>query len=199
MSDYQKSLTVEAKSRAILLPFIDRETDGKFIIMENGPLATAFQEQQGDVLFATRSGRPWSAELKAEEKHTGRLFLETWSNRNLEDVTNHHRHGSNPGWMLKLRSDLLFYHFLDLGVLYILPLFRLQRWAFGHGKTPGKIYKYGEHQQGKYTQLNDTWGRCVDVEDLTALDFVKVFYPLQVEMFPDRTGRIADATQPETP
>ena len=57
------------------------------------------------------------------------------------------------------------FYFLDTDDLVTVPLLRLKRWAFGSG-TEGGIYAWPEKRQGRYGQLNDTWGRCVPVDHL---------------------------------
>lgn len=188
MTAFDATRMVEERSRAILLPFIECHTAYGYVLTDKGPLARAFQEQVGDVLFNSSDGKMFSAELKAEKTHTGNLFLETWSNRNLDSVASHKERGSNPGWLLKLRADLLLYHFLDTGVLYILPMFKLQQWAFGTSKSQARIYDFPERGQGKYVQHNDTHGRLVPLAVLKQAGLVKVFYPQQCEMFPEEAA-----------
>lgn len=185
MNAFDAAKSIELRSLQVLLPFIEENSGGRFVVTDKGPLAKAFQEQCGDVLFNSASGRLYGVELKAEQKHTGNLFLETWSNRNLDDVAKHGERGSNPGWMVKVRADLLFYHFLDVDALYILPLFRLKQWAFGTATEPAHIYDYPERPQGRYSQLNDTHGRLVPLTVLKAAGLVKVFHPQQVELWPE--------------
>jgi hypothetical protein len=174
---------VEDKSRQILMPFIqERADDGRYVITDKGNLSRMLQEQCGDVLFNDRNDVLISVELKAEERHTGNLFLETWSNRNLENKVSHSARGSNPGWMVKSRADYLFYHFLDGGQLYIIPLFELQVWAW----TSGEFFKWPERRQGKHVQLNDTWGRCVPWKVLhQAVPAMRRVFPLQFELLPE--------------
>lgn len=190
MNAFDAAKSVELRSLQILLPFIEENSGGRFVVTDKGPLAKAFQEQCGDVLFNSASGRLYGVELKAEQKHTGNLFLETWSNRNLDDVNSHGERGSNPGWLVKVRADLLFYHFLDVDALYILPLFRLKQWAFGTATRPAHIYDpaFKEVPQGKYNQANDTHGRLVPVAVLHEAGLVKVFHPQQAELWPEKVA-----------
>lgn len=173
MNAFAQASLVEAKSLAILLPFLEEQADdGRLIMTAKGRLAPFLQEVIGDIIMQ-KGGKLLSIEHKAEEHHTGNLFLETWSNRNLDDNRNHIQIGSNPGWLWKTRADLIFYHFLDVDALYVIDAFVLKRWAFGFGKpgdaryAEGQIYKCEERPQGKYVQANDTWGRLVPVDALT--------------------------------
>ncbi len=93
----------------------------------------------------------------------GNLFLETWSNRNLEDKASHAERGTTPGWLVTTRADVLLFYFLDTDSAVALPVFRLKRWAFGSGEHGG-VYAWPERRQRAYSQANDTWGRCVPVE-----------------------------------
>jgi hypothetical protein len=159
MSSFDRARLVEAEGLAILRPFLDERVNGRLIMLDKGPLARALQQSTGDAIFQCPQGRVWSVEIKVEEKHTGNLFLESWSNRNLESVDVHVALGSNPGWMFKLKSDLLMYYFLDTDQLYVMDFFRLKRWAF----LDWQVAAYREKPQGKYPQPNDAWGWCVPV------------------------------------
>jgi hypothetical protein len=128
-------------------------------------LATTLQRDFGDFLVNTDDRTIWAVETKVEQAWTGNLFLETWSNRNLDDTASHAELGSAPGWLLKTRADPLLYDFLDTDGLVTLPLFRLKQWAFGSGEEGG-ICRWPEKRQGRYGQANDSWGRCVPVDVL---------------------------------
>ncbi len=80
-----------------------------------------------------------SVEIKAQRRWTGNLFLEVWSNKNLDDRGSHIERGSTPGWLITCRADVLGFHFIDADTVLFLPLFRLQQWAFGIGDAPGRI------------------------------------------------------------
>jgi hypothetical protein len=185
MSGFDDARIVEAESLLTLRPFLEEQSGGHYWITPKGPLARCFQEQHGDVLFTDRNDRMRSVELKAERKHTGNLFLEEWSNRNFDDRESYLRLGSNPGWLSKLRSDLLFYHFLDCDTLYILNLWHLQRWAFGWSGGRSNLYRYEQKVQKRHSQANTTVGRIVPVIDLKNAGLVRVFHPRQVELWPE--------------
>ena len=180
---------VEARGLEVLLPFLEeRAHEGRYVVTSKGRLARYLQETVGDVIFNSSADTIYTVEIKVEEKHTGNLFLETWSNRNLDNKAEHGVIGSNPGWLFKQRADLLFYYFLDADILYIISLFRLQQWAFGHHDQPGQIYDFIEVPQGKYVQPNDTHGRLVKAavlaEALGPTAF-QVAYPRQIPLFPE--------------
>lgn len=180
MTAFDDARTVEARSLLALRPFLE-ETQGSFVLTGKGHLARHLQDTIGDLLLNDRQGRVWAVEMKAEQKWTGNLFLETWSNRNLEDQANHAYCGSKPGWLYHTQADLLFYHFLDVDRLVILNVFALKRWAFRDPRQQlsevnsrgerrglhGRVYDFEVKKQGKYQQLNDTWGSLVPVSALT--------------------------------
>ena len=92
-----------------------------------------------------------SVEIKAEEANEyGNFYFETWSN--LSRLT--------LGWMYTLRADVLLWHFLREDVAYAMNFPKIQHWAF----RKQRIYAFPEKPQKKYTQMNDTWGRCVPIE-----------------------------------
>jgi hypothetical protein len=184
---------IELKAFERLRPLLHETSDGKFVVTSKGRLAPLLQGTIGDVLYNDRSGRMWSVEIKAEKKNKwGNFFLETWSNRNLEDADSHALRGSNVGWLAKLRADLLFYYFIECDSLYVINLLGLKRWAFGFGERPrqpsnGRIYAFPERLQEEYEQLNDTWGRCVPISVLMAevRPTPKLLHPRQLNLWPE--------------
>ena len=113
------------------------------------------QKTLGDFTITQQLNRR-SVELKAEQKFTGNLFLEVWSNRPARTL----------GWLFTSRADLLAYYFCDTKELYVFPLPALQDWAFGVGSAQGAIYAYPEKVQNKYNQLNYSFGRCAPIEEI---------------------------------
>lgn len=186
MTAFDSARLVEAKGMSTLAPFLVEKAEGRLVILEKGPLARALQETLGDAIFQMPTGRAWSVEIKVEEDDAyGNLFLETWSNRNLEERQKHIERGSNPGWMTHLRADLLLYYFLNPDRLYALDLFRLQQWAFGSklSGVAGRIYAFPEKCQSKRMQMNDTWGRCVPLSVLAKEVGYKLIHPKQLPLF----------------
>lgn len=180
MNAFASARGVEARSMALLAPFLE-EAGNNWVVTEKGTMGRYLQEVAGDLLLNDRRGRLWCVECKAEERYTGNLFVETWSNRNLEDPQSHADRGSNLGWIWKSRADLLFYHFLDADALYVVNLFHLKRWAFRdpsklrgervNGRADfmvGRLFDFPERGQSKYNQLNDTHGRLVPISILAA-------------------------------
>jgi len=166
MNGFEEARTVEERSMKILRPFIQqRAFNGQYVVTSKGPLAVTLQKSVGDMLYNSDDDTVYSIEVKAEEADEhGNFFLETWSNR--ERFT--------PGWMFTLNANLLLYHFLREDKLYKIPFLRLKKWAF-HER---RIFGWPERKQSKYSQLNDTWGRCVPIAVLTReLELTEPFSP----------------------
>ena len=167
MNAFQQACVIEERGFASLLPYLEqRAWRGQVILVAKGPLARTFQKAFGDLLVATGQGNVVSVEVKAQRRWTGNLFLEVWSNKNLDDRASHTERGSTPGWLITCRADVVGFHFLDLDAVYFLPLFRLQQWAFGTGENQGRIYDFREVHQRRFVQSNDSWGRIVPMDVL---------------------------------
>lgn len=140
MSGYSSACAVEARGQAILWPFVKERMarDGQFVLIDKGPIAKHLQETIGDLVYNCRNdGGIRSIELKVEEKWTGNLFLETWSNYCVGDPERRAAGGMNPGWIYKTTADYLWYYFLDEDYLFICNMGHLQRWAFGEVRVDG--------------------------------------------------------------
>lgn len=166
----------------MLHPFLE-ETQGRYVVTDKGRLAPYLQSVVGDLIFNDRDGRMWTVELKADGTAHPNLFLETWSNRNLDDLPNRHVGGRKPGWLLTLNADLLFYHFINQDKLVVANLPALQRWAFcapsrnmsepinqrgERARLQGRLWDFRETEQKSYHQKNDTRGRPVPIATLLA-------------------------------
>lgn len=93
-------------------------------------------------------------ELKVEEENKhGNLFVEMWSNKSR----------GTQGWFHTCQADRMWYYFLNSRELYMFKMQDLKDWARRN------IEKYPEKPQGKYEQLNDTWGRCVPIPVLASV------------------------------
>jgi len=178
MNAFVDTCRIERESISILMPFLDHKADGRVVLTHKGILARHLQETVGDALFNLPDGTIWGVEFKAEKENKhGNFFLETWSNKNLDNRKTHSERGSNPGWMMKLRADLLFYHFIESDELYIINFFRLKQWAFGCSGMAPNIYKFDERKQSKYLQHNDTWGRCVPIHIIAQTIGYRLIHP----------------------
>lgn len=167
MNGFDSARGIETQAMSILLPYLEEVSEGRLVMTEKGTLARWLQECVGDVVMSVRK-EMLAVEIKAERQHTGNLFLETFSNRNLEDRANHARLGMTPGWLMKIRADLLLYYFLDKDILYSVDVFSLKRWMFGHSDRLGAWGRgrFKERMQRRYSQLNDTWGVIVPLRTL---------------------------------
>ena len=159
MNGFEKACGVEAEGLARVYEFLKiRADDGRYVRIEKGRLAAQLQQEIGDILM-NREGSLYSAEVKIEQRFTGNLFLETFSNAMPERL--------KPGWLYTNQADLLLYHFLDRPVsLFIASLPALKGWAFrrrGHNGCVGRLCGFEEKQQTKYDQLNVTVGRIVPI------------------------------------
>lgn len=189
MSAFSSTKEIEFRVWERIRPFVEEISDGRLVLVSKGKHARRLQEELGDVLVNVRSRDGMkSIEIKGEEIDTGNVFLEVWSNRNLEDAVSHAERGSNPGWMFKTRADVLLFYFLDTDRLVIVNTFALLKWAFTQCRDnqPWNICRYDEKRQGKYFQRNDTWGMCVPIAHLEKIlgpRSVKVTSARQLTMF----------------
>jgi hypothetical protein len=197
MNAFSDACLVEQRGMATLLPYLEsRAWRGQVIQVSKGPLAQHFQRAFGDLLIATGPGDVATVEIKTQRRWTGRLFLETWSNRNMENRASHVERGSTPGWLLTCRADVIGWHFLDADTVLFLPLFRLQRWAFGAGEQPGRLYDFPERCQRRYVQPNDSWGRIVPVDVLAGEVGAEQASLRQYDLFPQAPRHFARDRMP---
>lgn len=161
---YDQCCRVEQSGLPRVLAWLEAQSDGGRLVLTNkGPLSQFLQETVGDAVVQAQ-GSAWGCEFKVEQRWTGNLFLETWSNRKWFRL----------GWLFTLQTDALLYYFEDTKTLVSVPFMRLKRWAFEGDNGTGNVYAYRERKQAKYDQRNDTWGRCVPVEVIVAATEAKV-------------------------
>lgn len=158
---FHECVKLEEESKAILLPdlqewakegtlkFFDKSGDDCYEIHKYGDCE----------LVSCETGKLVRVELKCErvDKH-GNLFLETWSNRSKY----------RAGWMKTTLADFLVYHFLEDGKAYWIDMHKLKDWFFRKHPTPGhpQLDLYPERLT-RADQPNDTWGRCVPIQDIS--------------------------------
>lgn len=152
--------------------------DGRYVLVNKGMLVAELQPRYGDA-FANDSADVFGAiEFKVEERFTGNLFLETWSN--LDFLR------SKQGWMYSLKVDRLWCYFLSDDVLIDISFSKLWEWAF----VQRRIYRYTEVPQRKTAQLNTTCGRLVPIEtlrrDIGLREFRGLAEPAFYEVTPNR-------------
>ncbi len=190
MSAFKSCQEVEAEAVRRLTPFIEARSGepgqwGRFVLTDKGPLAKGIQETIGDVLLnQPGTGRLASVEIKAEQKHTGNLYLECWSNLNIHDRDSWEARGSNPGWAWKMYPTFLFYYFLDQDRLYVIRGYSLWKWMHGSTSSSGaaggtRIHDFRKAQAGA-DQKNDTWGHLVPVDIIRKEVGLKEFRPLSL-------------------
>ena len=125
-----------------------------------GEMASKFQATQGDYVINSDDDTAWRLEHKCEYSNFhGNFFIETFSNKSR----------GNPGWFWKLEADLLLYHFIESGEVYLMKLSTLRNWLYAptHTGAPN-VHSYKHKSQQRYEQLNDTWGYCVSISDVCA-------------------------------
>ena len=159
MNSFDEATMIERAGLDVLHPYACRfSDDGKLLV--NCDRET--QKDLGDFSVLIGGDRRW-VECKIEQRFTGNLFLETWSNRQR----------FTPGWLHTSQADVLWYYFLDTERLYTVPMDFLKKWAFGYedevGQHRANVYNFAEKPQSKRNQLNDTWGRIVPIANLTII------------------------------
>ena len=185
MNAYEDACTVEARGLARLVPYLKRRAkDGELVMFTKGTLAMHMQEVVGDLAYNTPEGIYITVEVKSEEEDKyGNFFLESWSNRNLENDAYNERYGQKTGWMFRQQARLLLYYFLSSDECYAINFFKLRQWAFGHDPAGfRRINKYPERAQNKRQQYNDTWGWCVPIGVIGKEVGFKKVNPLQIEL-----------------
>lgn len=181
MTAFDDACEVEKRGVAVIDPYLRRRVDGRLVLTHKGRLSRSLQERVGDGVLNASDMSVHGVEFKVEERWTGNLFIEEWSNRSQ----------LKRGWFEKLDTDWLLYYFLDRDLLYILNFQQLRRWAYlGDGEP--RLHQFNLRKQGRYGQLNDTWGRCVPVKVLCKeLSGIEVVHPraeLQAERSEEEGG-----------
>ena len=148
MNAFEQARTVEQLAKDEILPWLNLKCES----VEDTGDSLWLQKICGDFIVV-QENRKRGVELKAEQKYTGNVYLETWSNR--PEFT--------FGWLWTSRAHWLMYYFADNRQLFVFDLPALQAWA-----VEGAVYKYAEKPQSKYDQLNYTWGRVVPIADIKA-------------------------------
>lgn len=157
MNSFIECQKIEVKGYELVKPYLQKHFD-EFVYVnteERNELILAFQQNFGD-LIVKKDKAIYFIDIKTEnEDKYGNLFLETWSNKKR----------NTPGWVVPevgVKADFVYYIFLKQRILYILDLPKLRKWGF----SDKNMERYPEKMQNKYDQLNDTWGRCVKINDL---------------------------------
>lgn len=181
MNAFAQCSLLAARSLRDLHPFLV-ETQGRYVLTDKGRLSRLFQETFGDLIFNSQDGAMHTVELKADGTAHTNLFLEIWSNFNIGDAGSYTELGPNPGWLLKLNSDLLFYHFVNQDRLVIMSMPALQKWAFEapsrnmsepaadgtRYQLAGRVFDFRQVPQKATAQRNKTIGAPVPLKVLMA-------------------------------
>jgi len=148
--------SVERYARSWVFSFMQSQLPDGYVVR---PVPDNIQTQHryGDKWLASfRHQDAIEVELKSEAKHTGNLFVETWS-----DI----RSGVH-GWLYHYSDETrLAYAFNDTHTLYTCQLGELRKWAHGAGYDAAiRIEDFRQVEQHKHKQRNLTVGRLVPVE-----------------------------------
>ena len=164
MDSFERNLEVELIAWTHIEPWLKTKVDnlmplfGKSRAQREDAVIKIAQRTFGiDGICKLKSGEQITFEIKAERKHTGNLFLETWSNRTCGPMF-------SAGWMYTCCAKRLLYYFLDTGDLYSVEFADLWSWAF----VRNRIFQFQEREQSRHPQRNVTVGRLVPVEALRA-------------------------------
>jgi hypothetical protein len=193
MSTIRDSREVERLGRELMRPFIEEMSGGRYVRADHGVLAEYIQ-QLGDVLLQAPRDL-LSLEEKAERRHTGNLFMETWSNRTI-DLRGYVHYGDKAGWLVTTRALLLAYVFLDKSLLCLGPLPETKRFLLDpvyddRGQQhPPRIWNFPQREQGECEQLNHTHGHLVPIGYLVKHCHFQCFRIDQQTMFPLDIGTL---------
>jgi len=172
MRAFEEACAIERKGVRAVSRFLKRAAyDGRFVWLLKGRMARHLQATVGDAIVNTDERTFWTVEVKTEQRYTGNLFIETWSNRDFK-----------RGWLFSLRADLLLYYFLDRDELYILPLPRLQAWASDGDIESARLMQFRLVAQKARKQLNETCGHIVPLSVLRREVGYRLVYPSQIPL-----------------
>lgn len=148
--NYKSNMATESHGIQVLLEYLRIKTG-------NAPINLTDESQQklvGD-LIVVRQNKATSVELKIEERFTGRMFVETWANREWGTV----------GWLHTCKSQLLLCYYIDADVLIGVSMQALRQLLLS--QTNGTYDSY-KQLKVKSSQPNDTWGIAIPIEHLRA-------------------------------
>jgi len=158
MNAFDSACEVEREGMPFLQEHYERYLRREVFWVPSGrgcPIAKRLQvDLHADGLYVA-NGKVCRIDAKIESEWTGRLFLETWSNKSEK----------TPGWLFAQPAKNLeiAYLFVDRQALFVLSLTSLQSWAVTNG-----LARFHPVKQGRREQKNDTWGRVVPVAVLRA-------------------------------
>lgn len=147
---YSENVRTEANGMKIVTDYLEFRTG-------NRPIPITEKNQQkliGDIIVATNRGTT-SVEVKIEERYTGNLFVEVWSNREWGGL----------GWLFTSQAQSIVFYFRDADTLVGLSLPALKHWLLN--QHDGKLDSY-KQVRVKQSGRNDTHGVCVPIAHLQA-------------------------------
>ena len=151
-----ESENVARYAESWVFPFLQSQLpDGYAVRPVPGDIQT--QHRFGDIwLSSPKHQNAIEVELKSESKHTGNLFIETWS-----DIRN-----GVHGWLYHYANETrLAYAFNDTHTLYTCEMGELRKWAHGKSlESAIRVEDFRQVEQQKYHQLNVTIGHIVPVQ-----------------------------------
>lgn len=147
---YQQNMATERHGLQTVISLLAHRTGRQ-------PIPILDKNQQkliGDLVVATDRGTT-SIEVKIEEKFTGNLFIEEFSNREFGTV----------GWLHTCQAQAIVFYFRDADILIGMRLGSLKHWLLN--QIDGKLDSY-KQVRVKQSGKNDTHGRIVPIADLRA-------------------------------
>lgn len=171
MSQFLSDLDTEEQGRVLVTPLLESWTAKGYPLLwtESADQAEFWQREIGDVLLTRQeddSVKHYGIELKTEQKFTGNLFIETWSNRSFGR--------QRQGWIYTSKADFLVTVFIDVKAAVVVRMSQLFAWCF----ELQRLRQYAEHtvkQSLNGQQLNKTTGVPVSIDALSRGIEVKCF------------------------
>lgn len=160
MLDYKKSVVIGELGEKLVSNYLHRLYPNSTITFIDSP---ELQKSHGDFYWKV-GNETYSFDVKTEESDKyGNFFFEYWSNRQR----------GTYGWGPSSQMSLLAYLFLKERRLFFFNFKKFQDWAY----LEKNIFSYPLKKQGKYNQLNDSWGHCVpvtfyrEIKSLSVMEF----------------------------
>lgn len=159
MNAFQEASEIEAEGIEDVLRFLrGKAKQGQIVQTDKGSLSYELQTMAGDLLFNDKQGRLITVEVKIEQRHTGNLFIEDWSNLD--------SNRPKPGWIATLWCDYIAYYFLSSKQLYILNRPALFDWLY----IRDNARRLETRVQQKYKQRNQTRGLLAPLSKIRQYD-----------------------------
>lgn len=158
MSAYRQSVDVDRAGREMVRPLLESWVRPGCPILDTNEAAqsSGWQLWIGDFILPHRDGKIYGVEVKTEQRFTGNLMYEEWSNLSWDR--------SRPGWAVTCRADWLVMAYLDVRAAFVIPLEPLWAWSllFDNARRYGSKAPHVSTNGG---QRNLTAGPCVPFAD----------------------------------